>query len=381
MLNAPVPHLLCRALSCLSVAVAATAFGYDPIPLEGFADGIRHWRNGNDRREYPCYRPDQIVEIADNILRYQRVNGGWPANEDPTRILDATEQEKLEEHKAALDTTFDNRSTYTHVDYLAAAYSQTGDWKYRDAALRGLLFILAAQTPTGGWPHSYPSTEQDYHPRITIADEVMPGVLAMLRRVVAERQYEFLPRKVRLAAHQALERGNRCLLALQVRDEQGRLTAWAGQYDPVTLQPARGRSFELPGVVAQESVPVVRYLMSIESPPDEVVAAIEGAMDWFKRGKIQGLRYETVPAEPVRYRYHTSTFDRRTVEDPAAPALWARFYEMARPEPFLANRDGRKVYTLAEVDRERRTGYSWYGEWPAELLEKDYPAWKQRVGR
>jgi len=30
---------------------------------------------------------------------------------------------------------------------------------------------------------------------------------------------------------------------------------------------------------------------------------------------------------------------------------------------------------------ERRTGYAWYGRWPAELLEKTYPAWKRGLGR
>jgi hypothetical protein len=27
---------------------------------------------------------------------------------------------------------------------------------------------------------------------------------------------------------------------------------------------------------------------------------------------------------------------------------------------------------------ERRVGYSWWGTWPARLLEEDYPAWQQR---
>jgi hypothetical protein len=33
---------------------------------------------------------------------------------------------------------------------------------------------------------------------------------------------------------------------------------------------------------------------------------------------------------------------------------------------------------LAEIDNERRTGYAWYGAWPKQLLEKDYPAWKTK---
>jgi hypothetical protein len=38
-----------------------------------------------------------------------------------------------------------------------------------------------------------------------------------------------------------------------------------------------------------------------------------------------------------------------------------------------------KVYSLAEVDRERRTGSGWYGNWPARLLARDYAVWKTRM--
>ena len=37
--------------------------------------------------------------------------------------------------------------------------------------------------------------------------------------------------------------------------------------------------------------------------------------------------------------------------------------------------------TLAEIEYERRNGYAYYGEWPARLLETEYPRWraKQRL--
>ncbi len=39
--------------------------------------------------DYPRYAPDQVARIADNILLYQRSDGGWIENQDPARILDA----------------------------------------------------------------------------------------------------------------------------------------------------------------------------------------------------------------------------------------------------------------------------------------------------
>ena len=149
----------------------------------------------------------------------------------------------------------------------------------------------------------------------------------------------------------------------------------------MTLEPVGARAFELPALVSRESVAVVRYLMSLEDPSPEVVRAVDAAIAWFQRVQIRGLRLETFEAEPVKYTWHTSTIDRRTVDDPNAPPLWARFYDLRTSEPFLANRDGRRVATLAEVQRERRTGYDWYGTWPATLIERDYPAWERRIGR
>jgi PelA/Pel-15E family pectate lyase len=59
--------------------------------------------------------------------------------------------------------------------------------------------------------------------------------------------------------------------------------------------------------------------------------------------------------------------------------MWARFYEIGSNRPIFAGRDGVKRYALAEIEHERRTGYAWLGDWPATLLNRDYPAWKQRA--
>ena len=40
-----------------------------------------------------------------------------------------------------------------------------------------------------------------------------------------------------------------------------------------------------------------------------------------------------------------------------------------------------KSYSLSEVTLESRTGYAWYGTWPARILERDYPAWKARLNQ
>ena len=374
------PRLLVLCAGLTSLASTLPAADYEPIPLDGFSDVIHHWRNQNDMygREYPRYAPGQIVEIADNLVLRQRANGGWPTNQDPARIIPPEERRELRLSREATDTSFDNRNTYPQIEYLAAAYVQAGQERHRDACLRGIDFVLDSQYPNGGWAHSPPRTDS-YYGHITFADDVMPGVLRLLRKIAAGKPpFSFVDETRRARAAEAVARGDGLILRLQVVSE-GRRAVWAGQYDRETLEPAKARSFELPALVSRESVQVVRYLMSIEDPSPEIIRAVEDAAAWFERTKIRGLRLERRKAAVVRYDHHTAKDDLVAVPDPDAPVLWARFYELADSQPFLANRDGRKVYTLAEVERERRTGYDWYGPLATELLEKEIPAWRARI--
>lgn len=370
---------MCFAFAALAL-IAGTAQAQTMPSLDGFGDAIHHWRNvhGSD---YATYRPDQVREIADNVLLYQRANGGWIENRDPTRILTDAEGGAIAAERDDPKASFDNRNIWSQTGYLLDAYALLHDARYRDAALRGLDFMLAQQIAScGGWPHTLPPTSS-YHDKITIADDVTSGALRFLRRVGEGRgAYGAIDLGRRARAVEALERGEACVLRLQVR-QNGVPTGWAGQYDPVTLAPVQGRAFELPSIVSQETVQMLRYLMEIERPSPEIAASVEAGVAWLRRVAIRGMRYETVTlAGPVRFQYHIATTDRRLVPDPAAPLVWARFYDLADNSVVLANRDSKRVERLDQIHLERRSGYSWYGDWPAELIEVEYPRWKARLG-
>lgn len=364
------------ALGCLLLAGAVHAADGVPraIPLDGFSDGIHHWQNLHGR-DYPRHAPEQVVEIADNLLRYQRSDGGWVENRDPARIVADDEHPALREERAREGGSFDNRNIYPQIEYLAQAHALTGDPRYRDAALKGLDFTLAHQGEMcGAWPHTVPATAR-YHGLLTIADEVTSGVLATLRRAMTDHAaFGFVDQALRARIAQAVARGDACLLALQGRRDGAR-SGWAGQYDPRTLVPVQGRSFELPSIAVQETVAVLRYLMSIPDPSPAVVAAVDDAVDWLQRVRIDGVRLETFEAGAEAYRFHSTSKDRRLVDDPAAPPLWARFYDLQDDSVVLATREGVRVAQYADIPRERRTGYDWYGHWPRKLLADDYPRW------
>lgn len=65
------------------------------------------------------------------------------------------------------------------------------------------------------------------------------------------------------------------------------------------------------------------------------------------------------------------------VADPATPRLWARFYTLDTGRPLFAGRDGQPHATLAEIERERRTGYAWYVQEPEDFLSRDWPRWQR----
>jgi PelA/Pel-15E family pectate lyase len=68
--------------------------------------------------------------------------------------------------------------------------------------------------------------------------------------------------------------------------------------------------------------------------------------------------------------------DRRVVEDKSAPPIWARFYELKTHKPLFSNRKSELLYSMAEVDRERRA-YGWYTDQPQTVLDQ-YPAWQKK---
>lgn len=375
----PFTYSLLLLAMLISIGCSIHRTAEPPISTEGFSDAINHWYNKTNRRVAPLYELNDTQAIADNILLYQRSNGGWPENVHPLRVLTPEEEIQVRANKAKVDPSFDNRNIYPQIRYLSHAYQRTGDERYKRAALNGLRYTLDVQYDNGGWPHSPARADRPYGNHITFADEVMPGVLTFLRQVAkAEPPFDYVPEPLRERATQAVIKGDALVLDLQIRID-GERTIWAGQYHSETLEPVAARSYELPALQTWESVAVVEYLMSIENPSAEVIDAVHSAARWFEANRIKGVRVEEVPIEPVRFEYHTARFDRVLVEERGAPGLWARFYDLQTSVPFFTNRDGSRVARLSEVTLERRSGYSWHGNWPESLLDTTFPAWKERL--
>jgi PelA/Pel-15E family pectate lyase len=316
------------------------------------------------------------MKIADNILIFQRNNGGWPKNYDMRAILTKEQVDSLVRTKDKFHTTFDNSTTYTHIGYLAQVYAITKIKKYKNACLKGINFTLSAQYPNGGWPQYFP-LEDNYSRRITFNDGVFVGIMEMLKKIIDNNpSFLFLGNDIRGKVKLAYEKGLDCILKAQIIDN-GKLTAWCQQHNETDLKPAWARAYEPPSICNGESVPIVFLLMSINNPDERIIKSVQSAVKWFNDSKIYHTKVETVPAPPETSQWKTTTFDRVVVIDSLAPPIWTRYYELGTEKPLFSDRNSKFLYSMAEVSRERRSGYGWYTYAPQEVLDK-YPEWQKK---
>lgn len=316
------------------------------------------------------YGSEESIAVADNVLLYQRSIGGWPKNTPMHHPLTETQKKALLLNKDTLDAILDNGATTTEMKFLAKMYNKTRNKKYKKAFVTGLNFILAAQYDNGGWPMFYPP-RKGYYTHITFNDNAIVNILELLRKISGnEPTYTFVAsKKVRGVTRIAFDKGISCILKTQIIVD-GKPTVWCAQHDEITLLPAKARSYELPSFSGAESVGMVRLFMEIDNPTPEIIRSVNGAVEWFESHKIKNTKWEY-------FTNKDGLRDRRIVYDPEAGNLWARFYDLETGEPFVCDRDGIKKKTMEEIGYERRNGYNWYTDGPAEIL-KDYPSWKAK---
>ena len=238
----------------------------------------------------------------------------------------------------------------------------------RVAFRRGLDYILSAQFPNGGWPQVYP-LEGGYHDNITFNDNATTNILMLLESIGKLDPAGGLIDEALLAkTREALRRGLDCVLRLQYRQE-GKPPVWCAQYDPISLRPAGARLKEPASLSGGESVDVVEFLMTRNAPPPEIMAAVEGALDWFGRNALTGL---------VKTKRDGRTwYD----PDPAAPArMWARFYDVKTNRPlFPGAQDGLIYDSFNEMQARNKAGYDFYTDNAEDLLTKKQAKWRKML--
>lgn len=389
------------------------------------------------------YATNEAVEVAENVLLYQRNLGGWPKNIEMHLLLTDSEKKQLESDKSKQDAIFDNDATTTEMRFLAKMYKHIPDERYRTAFAKGLDYIISAQYPTGGWPQFYP-LKGTYSDNITFNDDLMVNLLRLIKEVAEDKgdMEAIVENTVADKAKTAYDKGVQCILDCQVRDDDGKRTFWCAQHDPQTLEPAYGRPHEFPSYSGAEGARVLEFLMEIENPSVEVKESVIAAVEWLQAHKI--------PNKKVVDIKEGNTVVNRVVQDAPGEDMWGRFIQLggtladkvyADMIGKLANSkrtmtiDGKKVtfyygqnvrdsykkenayqpvfgiydadrayllyrflYTYEDapfesivqdgvtlqiptsLDAENRKNYQYLGNWPQKAIKQLYPAWRAKNG-
>lgn len=322
------------------------------------------------------FQTEEAKRIGDQLLVYQRVTGGWPKNIDMVKPMTDEEVARVKDEKSRLDdSTTDNDATNMQMFYLARLYQATGIDKYKEAFCKGVEYLLSGQYDNGGWPQFWPKM-RDYQPHITFNDDAMVNTMNVLRDVYLQKapfEGDITTEDLRKKARKAFDKGVECILNCQIKKD-GKLTVWCQQHDHVTLAPAKARAYELPSYCSAESAEIVKLLMKVKNPSERIKQAVKGAMQWFDENKLTGVRVEQTGKK--------GTPDRNTVlvKDSTASPLWARYYDLEECKPFVCDRDGIPRRDLSEIGPERRNGYAWYNDKPAQLYP-NYQKWLEKYDK
>ena len=321
------------------------------------------------------YQTDEAARIADQLLLYQKDNGGWEKNIEMAAMLTEAEKNALAAKKSDIaETTIDNKATYTQLEYLGKIITASllkttppnNFPKYKEAFNRGIDYLLSSQYENGGFPQFFP-LHKGYYTHITFNDDAMIGVLKLFRDIARKKEdYLFVDEERRAKAEKSVAKALPLILKLQV-EVGGKKTVWAAQYDETTLKPAAARKFEPISLTGGESVGIVRFLMSDSKPDTATIDAIESAIAWYRANQLSGIRWERKNGE------------NSVIKDKNAPPIWGRFYEIETMKPIFIGRDSIIRYDVSQIEAERRNGYNWYVTEPNELLEKDYLKWKEKI--
>ena len=334
--------------------------------------GNRSWRNTLNETRPDFFKTEEARRIGQQLMLWQRCTGGWPKNIDMVSPMTDEQKQKVAADKQLTDdSTIDNGATTQQMRFLARLFQQTGDKQTREAFIRGVEFLLSGQYEDGGWPQFWPNPH-GYQVHITFNDDAIYNTMVMLRDMVQMKepyQGKLTDKKLRQRMQKAFDKGVECILATQIRVD-GQPTIWCQQHDHETLKPAKARAYELPSYGPQESASLVQLLMQLPNPDERVKQAVHGAMRWFDKYKLTGLRL-------VRTGWREGTPDVKLVKDEHGGPLWARYYDLEHCEPYVCDRDGVPRRRLEDIGHERRNGYSWYGSHPAELYPL-YDEWADR---
>ncbi len=315
------------------------------------------------------YGSEEAKAVADAMLKNQNPDGGWFKVGSSNDLSQVYDRDTFPTYRQK--STIDNDATYIQIMTLAKVYEKTNNEAYKESAIRGIEYLLEGQYDNGGWPQFFPNSE-GYHRHITFNDNAIANTLNVMRDVASQKgEFAFVSDDLASRAKASMDKGLRFVLDNQVVVD-GKKTGWCAQYNVDTLACERGRSYELASISGDESVKVIKFLMSIENPSAEVVESINSAVAFLKAEEIPGKKMIKTPDDTMEFGVN------RVVIDKEGSSVWPRFINLENLEPLYSNRQGDKLDKFEDVSYERRVKYSWLVTSPGKLFKNDYPKWQEQ---
>lgn len=386
------------------------------------------------------YGTTEAQTIADIVLDVQKTNGGWMKN-DQLHKLSTTELSTLRASRGS-HSCFDNYATMQEMRFLAKVYQGCKVEKYREAFAKALNLIFTAEKQCGGWSQYWPlSGGGSYQDYITFNDDLMTNVLKLLRDIHANSGdfADITDEATRERCITSFNKGVEVILKCQI-DDNGTKAAWCAQHDTIDFLPTEGRPHELPSVSGSESAALLSFLMSIKDPSPQLQESITAAVTWLDNHKIVGKAiedYTNTNGEADRrivdkagsaiwgrfiqlggekgkqvydklfdkllkrgksrshtYNGKTYTYTEHNIattsyrEDKAYQPIFAiysndyahlfyRFlYNYADSDPVT---DSKGLPIATSLMAGNRRGYQYLGSWCLNVINVEYPAWKQKI--
>ena len=238
------------------------------------------------------YGSAESQAVADIVLSVQKTNGGWMKN-DQLHQLSASALATLQADRNGR-SCLDNAATTMEMRFLAKVYQGCLIEKYREAFGKGLQLIFTAEKANGGWSQYWPlSGNGSYHDYITFNDNLMTNVMKLLRDIQSNTGdfKDIVDEATRERCQTSFNQGLEVILNCQI-DDNGTKAAWCAQHDPVDFLPTEGRPHEHPSVSGSESASLLSFLMTLPNPSAELQAAITAGVTWLDAHKIEGKAIE-----------------------------------------------------------------------------------------
>jgi pectinesterase len=298
---------------------------------------------------------DSARRIADAVVSWQTPSGGWAKRVDLTRGPRRPAQLYSAERYAEGMASFDRRATISHLRFLANVHAARPDTAYRDAFVRGMDYIFAAQYPNGCWPQVFP-IQGGGADAVHFDNLILSNILFLLHDVARGEVAPFVDEKERRRAGESLARGVRCLVDTQVVVD-GRRTGWSARHDPLTLRPIPAPGGDPVALRPWESAVLLDFLMRQEADDPDVAAAVRGGVAWLRETMLWG--WALPPGQ-------------KPAATPGAGPVWVRLVETG---------SNRGLYVWNRILRsdwrdwaDSTWGYTWFTEQPRAALDA-YEPW------